>query len=310
MTDHQPSAGLPSNRHTLSPGLSRAVMSIDVEDWFQVENLKGAIPRDTWDAQPRRVVANTHRILDILERTGVRGTFFCLGWIAEREPTLIREIATRGHEIASHGYDHRLIYEQPLPEFRDDIVRAKHLLEDISGVPVLGYRAPSFSITDEALDALAQAGYRYDSSWFPAAGHDRYGRIDMRRHMARPAGTEGAAATGASAASIPLANGLVELPITTVWIGRRPVPWGGGGWFRLYPPRLFVSGFRRSLSRCGGGTFYLHPWEVDPGQPRVRGIRRSYAFRHYVNLHRTGERLEQLCRHVPFVRADEFLDLR
>ncbi|MCG8480380.1 MAG: DUF3473 domain-containing protein [Spirochaetales bacterium] len=275
-----------------------------------MENLKGAIPRDTWESQPRRVVANTRRILDILERTGIHGTFFCLGWIAEREAALIREIADRGHEVASHGYDHRLIYEQRPSEFRDDVVRAKHLLEDISGAPVLGYRAPSFSITDEAIDILAQTGYRYDSSWFPVAGHDRYGRVDMQRHMRGAAETGGNSTAEASAASSPLANGLIELPITTVRIGRHPVPWGGGGWFRLYPQRLFVSGFRRSLSRCGGGTFYLHPWEVDPDQPRVRGIRRSYAFRHYVNLHRTGERLEQLCRHVPFVRADEFLELR
>lgn len=285
-------------------------MSVDVEDWFQVENLKGAIPRDTWEAQPRRVVDNTRRILDILERTGVRGTFFCLGWIAEREPELIHEIARGGHEIASHGYDHRLIYEQRIPEFRDDVVRAKRLLEDISGTQVSGYRAPSFSLTDEALDVLAEAGYRYDSSWFPVSGHDRYGRVNMSRHIAESAegGREVTAET--ATASITLQNGLNELPITTLWIGRRPVPWGGGGWFRLYPQRLFVSGFRRSLSQCGGGTFYLHPWEVDPGQPRVSGIRRSYAFRHYVNLDRTADRLERLCRSVSFVRADEFLSLR
>ena len=296
------------HRRAPTLGVPRAVMSVDVEDWFQVENLKGAIPCDTWESQPRRVVANTRRILDILEWAGVHGTFFCLGWIAEREPALIREIAEGGHEIASHGYNHRLIYEQPTKEFRDDVVRAKRLLEDISGAPVLGYRAPSFSITDEALDILAQTGYRYDSSWFPVAGHDRYGRVDMRRHI-RGAKEEGDEAE-TPAASIPLANGLIELPITTVRIGRRPVPWGGGGWFRLYPPRLFISGFHRSLLKCGGATFYLHPWEVDPDQPRVRGIRKRYAFRHYVNLPRTADRLEQLCRHIPLVRADGFLELR
>ena len=161
-------------------------------------------------------------------------------------------------------------------------MRAKHLLEDIVGSPVIGYRAPSFSITDAALDLLRDAGYRYDSSWFPVGGHDRYGRVDLHRRTVEHIATDRRRCV--SAAKLSLDNGLVELPITTLSIGRRVLPWGGGGWFRLYPSHLFRLGFRRAVLRAGGGIFYLHPWEIDPDQPRVTGIPRSHAFRHYVNL--------------------------
>jgi polysaccharide deacetylase family protein (PEP-CTERM system associated) len=310
-------------------------MSVDVEDWFQVENLRGAISRASWDTLPRRVVANTERILKVLDRTNTVGTFFCLGWIAEREPALIREIRDAGHEIASHGYSHRLIYEQDLEDFRADVVRAKELLQDITGDEVLGYRAPSFSITESSLRVLAETGPRYDSSWFPAGGHDRYGRVDLDRSgaadtpavialptvgsptadgMDDPWAVAGDTA-GEDSATIGVTGTVPhrpfhELPITTMRIGSRPLPWGGGGWFRLYPARLFRRGFRRAVHRAGGGMFYLHPWEVDPEQPRVEGIKRSYAFRHYVNLDQTEARLEKLCTVVPFTRADVLLKLR
>lgn len=283
-------------------------MSIDLEDWFHVENLRSAIPRDSWPSQDDRVTASTERILAIFERTGTVATFFCLGWVAERAPQLVRMIAAGGHEIASHGYAHRLIYEQDIPAFRDDVVRARDLLQEISGTPVIGYRAPSFSITDAALDVLQEAGYRYDSSWFPVAGHDRYGRVDMHGRTAQHL-----AADRQRNDPVPwmlLDNGLVELPITTLSVAGRNLPWGGGGWFRLYPPRLFRAGFQRAVRRAGGGVFYLHPWEVDPEQPRVSGLKRSHAFRHYVNLDRTARRLERLCRSVVFGRCDRMLGLR
>jgi polysaccharide deacetylase family protein (PEP-CTERM system associated) len=271
----------------------------------------------------------------VLDRTNTVGTFFCLGWIAEREPALIREIRDAGHEIASHGYSHRLIYEQELEDFRADVVRAKDLLEDITGDEILGYRAPSFSITDASLRVLAETGHRYDSSWFPAGGHDRYGRVDLDSSgaadtpavIALPAAgspnaevmdDQGAVAgdTAGEDSAMVGVDGTIsnrpfhELPITTLRMGSRPLPWGGGGWFRLYPAGVFRRGFRRAVRRAGGGMFYLHPWEVDPGQPRVEGIKRSYAFRHYVNLDQTEARLEKLCAAVPFTRADFLLKLR
>ena len=305
-----------------------AVMSVDVEDWFQVENLRGSISRESWDTRPRRVVANTERILTVLQRTNTAGTFFCLGWVAEREPALIREIRDAGHEIASHGYDHRLIYEQQPADFRQDVVRAKALLEDITGEEVLGYRAPSFSITTESLRVLAETGHRYDSSWFPTGGHDRYGQVDLAPTgpLDIPAAIElsadasatvpngpGHRETRGDVESGPVSPGdrpFFELPITTLRVGSHRLPWGGGGWFRLYPAGIFRGGYRRAVHRAGGGMFYLHPWEVDPEQPRVTDIRRSYAFRHYVNLDKTAARLENLCTTVRFTRADHLLDLR
>ncbi len=269
------------------------VMSIDVEDWFQVENLRGQINRDQWETLPRRVEANTDKILEIFAETNTVATFFCLGWIAERHTGLIQRIAAAGHEIASHGYAHRLIYEQSEDEFRQDIIAAKSLLEDITGRVVRGYRAPSFSITPEALRILQETGHQYDSSWFPVAGHDRYGHMDM----------------STDAAVISLQSGMKELRITTLSVAGRPIPWGGGGYFRLYPSGLFRTGFRSAISAAGGGCFYLHPWEVDPDQPRVANLPRSYAFRHYVNLRHTAGRLRALCNSASFTRADYALGL-
>lgn len=274
-------------------------MSIDVEDWFQVENLRGVIDRESWDDRERRVVANTERILAVFARTGTRATFFCLGWIAEREPELIREIVAAGHEIASHGYAHRLIYEQDIGEFREDVIHAREVLSQISGQEILGYLAPSFSITEDALRVLEETGHRYDSSWFPAAGHDRYGRVELPI-------PEAYTQRGVIPPIIRLGS-FSELPITTRRLGSRLLPRGGGGWFRLFPEGLFRRGFLRATSESGGGVFYLHPWEVDPGQPRMDGIRRSYAFRHYVNLAKTEGRLERLCEAVPFASAAEVL---
>lgn len=277
-----------------------AVMSIDVEDWFQVENLKAAIPRSSWDDRPLRVAANTRRILDVFARTGTRATFFCLGWVAEREPALVREIVAAGHEVASHGYGHHLIYDISREEFREDVTRAKAILEDIGGTAVIGYRAPSFSITGDAIGILAETGHRYDSSYFAFGGHDRYGSLDLAGATER---------RGSAPAAVRLENGLWELPISVLTVGGTVLPWGGGGYFRLYPPRLFRAGFRRAMKQGRGGTFYLHPWEVDPGQPRVPGIKASYRLRHYVNLKKTERRLEALCRALPFGRADTVLGL-
>ncbi|MFW5811332.1 MAG: XrtA system polysaccharide deacetylase, partial [Alkalispirochaetaceae bacterium] len=278
-------------------GLPPMAMTIDVEDWFQVENLKAAIPRESWEERNLRVEANTRLILDIFDETGIEGTFFCLGWVAERLPRLIREIAERGHEVASHGYGHELLYEIGPTRFREDIRRARELLEDASGQEIVGYRAPSFSITDWALDILAEEGYQYDSSFFPASGHDRYARLPAQyfQRSSHPAGGGGAAEQerpGRERIAPPfvskLPTGITELSIPVLELFGKRIPWGGGGYFRLYPPGVFRAGFAAAARQHGGALFYLHPWEVDPGQPRVEGIRRSYAFRHYVNLEKTA----------------------
>jgi len=317
----------------------QAIMSIDVEDWFQVENLKGVISRESWSEREYRVEANTDRILEIFSDTQTTATFFCLGWVAERSPALIRRIHAAGHEVASHGYGHQLVYDLDAAAFREDVVRAKGVLEDLSGAAVLGYRAPSFSITPWALEVLAGTGHRYDSSVFPVSGHDRYAalaldeadRVPRGRYPVAPvyaigAGTVSPGGSGASDAAGGDPSTILEIPIATLRMGGRggrtpaagdaagqggrALPWGGGGYFRLIPYPLFAAGFRRGVTAGTAPIFYLHPWEVDSGQPRVEGLRRSYAFRHYVNLAKTAERLRKLCGTVRFGRADRALGFR
>lgn len=277
-------------------------MSIDVEDWFQVENLKSAISRAEWDRYPLRITENTRLILDIFEETGTTATFFTLGWVAERLPELVSEIASRGHEVASHGYGHELLYEIGPERFREDIRSAKKLLEDAAGVPVSGYRAPSFSITEWALPILREEGYRYDSSYFPAAGHDRYAALPDEL-FPRP----GHGRAGSESFLQELPGGITELSIPVLELFGRRLPWGGGGYFRLYPPRLFQRGFAAAARRNGGAVFYLHPWEVDPAQPRVSGLSAGYAFRHYVNLKHTASRLRALCRRFAFTSCRDLV---
>jgi len=262
-------------------------MTVDVEDYFQVSAFDDVVPRSAWAEMESRVERNTHRLLDIFDEADVCGTFFVLAWAGERRPSLVREIAERGHEIASHGYGHRLVYEQAPAAFRDDVRRAKGILEDAGGERVSGYRAPSFSITSRslwALDVLAEEGYEYDSSIFPIR-HDRYGLPGSPRHRhVRQTKTAQ----------------LVEMPPATVRIAGLNMPAAGGGYFRLLP----YAWTRWSLGRVNrrerqAAVFYLHPWELDPEQPRLpaRGLSR---FRHYRNLDRTEERLRRLLREFRF----------
>ena len=260
---------------------ARAAMSIDVEDWFQVQNLAASIPRSSWETQERRVEKNTRRMLDIMARTGARSTCFVLGWVAERHPDLVREIASAGHEVASHGYGHELIYDIGPERFREDIRRAKRILEDIVGKPVLGYRAPNFSITDWAIDILAEEGYAYDSSSFPVVAHDRYGRLSKG---------------GNGKVIYEVAPGMQEVCVSSLKVAGRDIPWGGGGWFRMFPYRVFQGGVDRIVAGGQPYVFYIHPWEIDPGQPRVRCTKRSHGWRHYMNLHRCADRWERLLR--------------
>ncbi len=270
----------------------RNAMTCDVEDYFQVSAFAPHISRDSWTSLSCRVEANIDRILALMDEGQVKGTFFTLGWIAERYPAMVKRIVDSGHELASHGYAHLRASDQSAEEFLDDITRSKALLEDIGGQKVLGYRAPSFSIGSRnlwALDSLLQAGYRYSSSIYPIA-HDHYGMPDASRFAFYPNGKDG----------------LLEVPITTVRLMQKNLPAGGGGYFRLFPyavSRWFLQ--RVNNDDKQPGIFYFHPWELDPGQPRQQNIGMKTRFRHYVNLGRMEGRIKALTRDFRWGRMDE-----
>ncbi len=269
----------------------RNAMTIDVEDYFQVSAFAPHIARDTWAERECRVEANVDRILGILDDGAVVATFFTLGWIAERYPQLVRRIVDAGHELASHGYGHLRASDQSHAAFLEDISSSKAILEDLGGQAVHGYRAPSFSIGPAnlwALDALQHAGYRYSSSIYPIR-HDHYGMPDAPRFAFYPNG----------------AQGLLEVPITTVRWMRRNLPAGGGGYFRLMPYAM-SRWMMRQVNRQDGqpAIFYFHPWELDPGQPRQQGLEWKTRFRHYVNLERMDGRIRALTRDFAWDRMD------
>jgi polysaccharide deacetylase family protein (PEP-CTERM system associated) len=279
-------------REITSAGVLNA-LTIDVEDYYQVSAFEQCVDRARWDDFEPRVALGTRRILDILDRAGVRATFFVLGWIADRQPALVRAIHAAGHEVASHGYWHRLIYQQSPDEFRADIRRSRSVLEEITGEAVTAYRAPSFSITRRnlcALDVLIEEGFRIDSSIYPTY-HDRYGIAGAPLGPHRLVRSSGA---------------IWEFP-GTVWRGfGYPLPIGGGGYLRLYPYWLTRLGLR-AINRTGRPfVAYLHPWELDAEQPRLRPGRLK-AFRHYVNLDRTERRLTRLLGGFTFATLTETL---
>lgn len=258
------------------------LLSFDVEDWFHAHNLRPAVSRAEWERCESRVVENTRRILTLLDKHDTTATFFVLGWIAERHPHLVEEIAEGGHEIASHGYNHELLYEQSREDVRADLRRSVDILRSIVDTPVLGYRAPSFSITDEAVEVLDELGFHYDSSSFAFSAHDRYGRLD-------------AADTRSSGTFVRLANGLLEarLPQVEIPVMGSAIPWAGGGYFRFIPYSIYRRGVRR-VAKKRPFIFYLHPWDLDPEQPRFASLPWSYRLRHYTNLDKTAARLDRL----------------
>jgi polysaccharide deacetylase family protein (PEP-CTERM system associated) len=272
-------------------------MSVDVEDYFQVSAFERVVARADWNGFESRVVKNTHALLDLFHRHGVRSTFFILGWVAARFPSLVREIAGLGHEVASHGFNHELVYSLTAEQFRQDVRRAKQTIEDAGGVAVRGYRAPSFTIVKRslwALDVLIEEGHAYDASIFPIH-HDRYGIPDAPRfaHVVERA-----------------AGAIVEVPGSTVRVAGTNLPVAGGGYFRLAP---------YAWTRWGIGhvnthdrqpvTFYLHPWEIDPGQPRF-AVSRTTALRHYTGLGSTHARLGRLMSEFRFDSIASMLALQ
>lgn len=271
-------------------------LTVDVEDWFQVQAYAGVIDRAAWETLPRRVEENTGWMLDLFAAAGVRATFFTLGWVAARHPALIRRIVADGHELASHGYAHRLAHEQTPAEFAADLRDAKAILEDQTGMTVRGYRAPTFSINKRnpwAFRILEETGHSYSSSVFPIR-HDLYGVPDAPRRPYRP-----------------LPDGhLLEIPMTTLRLFGRNLPMAGGGYFRLMPYALYALALRRLTHERDAGLgasalFYTHPWEIDPGQPRVAAAPLRSRLRHHLNLSQMRGRMTRLLRDFSWGRMDE-----
>ncbi len=269
-------------------------MTVDVEDYFHVSAFAAHVDPADWDSFEARVEFNTRRLLDLFEEANVRATFFVLGWVAERHPGLVRLIASAGHELASHSYGHGLVYDTSPSAFRRDLERARQAIEQASGIAVCGYRAPSYSVTAEslwALDVLIEHGYSYDSSIYPIR-HDRYGIPSWPRHVQL----------------LQRATGQIwELPGSTVRHGGINLPVGGGGYFRLLPYNWTRYGMRRlNEVECQPAIFYVHPWEIDPAQPRIRASRLS-TFRHYRNLDQTEARLRKLVKDFRFGTVSDVL---
>jgi polysaccharide deacetylase family protein (PEP-CTERM system associated) len=268
----------------------RNALTVDVEDYFHVSAFSECIDKKDWDSYPLRVEKNTRRLLDLFDLHSIKATFFVLGWVAERTPGLVREIADRGHEVACHGYSHQLVYNQSPGIFREETIRSKTLLEDIIQAPVTGYRAASYSITGRslwALDIIAGAGFEYDSSIFPVR-HDRYGIPDASVYPHRM--------------KTPNGNLLVEFPLSTARIFGFRLPVAGGGYFRLYPYAITKAGLNQINRGQKPFIFYLHPWEIDTEQPKISAGWKS-RFRHYNNLDKCEHRLERLMSDFKFGTA-------
>jgi len=268
-------------------------MTVDVEDYFQVSAFEPYIDRDNWDQHPCRVEANVDRILAMFDQATVKATFFTLGWMAERYPSMVRRIVDEGHELASHGWNHTRVTQQTQDDFKQDVIRTKALLEDVGGKTVLGYRAASYSIVDGnlwALETLRDTGHQYSSSIFPIK-HDLYGMPDAPRFAFEP-----------------YDDGFLEFPVTTVRMMKRNLPCAGGGWFRLLPYAVTRSALRYVNKHDGqAAIFYFHPWEIDPEQPRQPGLSRKTRFRHYLNLKHVENRLQRLLTDFAWGRMDQVL---
>ena len=279
------------------------LLTVDVEDWFQVENFKPWVPRRSWDGRELRVEKNCHHLMDLFDsfsEVKVRATFFILGWVAMRLPGLVREIHQRGHEVASHGFDHDLCTALSRKALLADLHRSRECLEETIGCRVNGYRAPSFAIDNEILSLIEQSGYRYDSSFNSFDGHGRYGTIDITGKKR-------------NGIAVQFSDTFYELPVSNFLLKHKVIPLGGGGYFRLFPFFLFKYGVRQVLKREKAFVFYLHPWEIDPDQPRVTRASAGCRFRHYIHLDKTKQKLTALMasfRHCKFHTCSGFLGLQ
>lgn len=256
-------------------------MTVDVEDYFQVSAFEPYVLKEQWGTLTHRVERNTNKILDLLDERSIKATFFTLGWVAERYPDLIKRIVSEGHELACHGYEHIRVTEQTPEQFRDDVAKAKKILEELSGKEIKGYRAASYSIGASnlwALNVLQEEGFKYSSSIYPVK-HDLYGMPNAPRFIYKPIKNQD----------------FKEIPITTVRLGDKNFPCGGGGFFRFYPYALSKWAFNRVNNQENEpGIFYFHPWEIDPEQPRQNGLSLKTRTRHYLNLHRMENRIKRL----------------
>ncbi|PID43514.1 MAG: polysaccharide deacetylase family protein [Proteobacteria bacterium] len=272
----------------------RNAMTIDVEDYFHVSAFENHISKSDWSHLPLRVEKSTDRLLELFDAKNVHATFFVLGWVADKCPGLVKRIGAQGHEVASHGYSHGRATEQTREVFRDDVKRSRELLEDLCGQPVLGYRAPSFSVNKSnewVFDELLELGFVYSSSTYPVK-HDLYGVPDWPRFKYQRN------------------NGLIEVPLTTLKTGSRNLPIAGGGYFRLYPyflTRYFYRKFHQVEKKPG--IFYMHPWEIDVDQPRQQGVSFKSSFRHYLNIGRHLPRLTRMLDDFSWGRMDEVFGL-
>lgn len=270
------------------------LFTVDVEDYFQVNNLSGTVERISWDMQESRVVKNTHEIVALLARHKVKATFFVLGWVAERFPRLVKEIQAEGHEVASHGFSHERVCDQTPEVFRHDLRQSKQLLESLTGEKVLGYRAPTYSITKDnewALDILIEEGFVYDSSFFPF----RYQSNGLPKTKRYPHSIERKGKT------------LWEFPVSGLDLAGTNLPFSGGGYFRLCPYSLVKHGIKAINSTGNPAMVYIHPWEIDPGQPRFR-LPPLASFRHYYGLARTEKKLERLLADAKFMSIRDFME--
>ena len=283
--------------------MSHFLITVDVEDWFQVENLRSHYPCNTWNQQELRVERNTRQLLELFDSlstqndTLIKATFFILGWIAERCPALVKEIHKHGHEVASHGYHHTLCREEDSNSLRQDLSDSKKLLEDLISAPVTGYRAPGFSIDSDILTLIHETGYRYDSSYNSFGFNPRYGKVDFSSYPNR-------------SGVIDLEDDFSEIPVSNLFLAGKTIPFAGGGYFRFYPFSLFKQGVAKILRQTGTYVFYLHPWELDPDQPRVTGLPFLSRFRHYLNLDKTLTRLRSLIKAFPeasFITCNQLL---
>ena len=277
---------------------NKVMITIDLEDWFQVENFKNCIPFSQWSTIEQRFEYSTRELLKIFDEKGIKATFFILGWNAEQAPELVREIHNLGHEVASHGYSHKLCSDVDAEELREDLKKSKSILEDLIGSQIYGYRAPGFSITDQTILHLKETGYTYDSSYNSFGLNHRHGKMDLTQYNKKLLAYRDS-------------GGFWELPISNLEIGNIILPWGGGGYFRLLNRTLFRFGVQRILKKKRGYMFYMHPWEIDPKQPRVSDAGFFFRFRHYLNLKKFKDRLSSFIesfQDCSFVTCSHYLE--